>query len=200
MGVSLRTGPTVEPVSLAEIKVQCRVTHNGEDDLLTSYGIASRQWCENYCWRALLEQTWRLRLCAFPFINGPIYLPRPPALSVTTFSYEDSNGDSQTLTSSDYQLEVGEEPAILLPAIDTNWPTTEIGNVAAVTIDYKAGYGTAASNVPQQIKQAILMLCSHWYKHREPVDSMNVNNVPFAVESLLGPYMIRHHVAYGAVA
>lgn len=64
------------------------------------------------------------------------------------------------------------------------WPPI-LSGVNAVEIDYVAGF----SLVPPQLEQAILLLVSHWYKHREAVNVGNIiNDVPFGVEALCWPY------------
>ena len=37
-----------EPVTLEEVKAQCRVDHDMEDELLKSYITAARQWAEGF--------------------------------------------------------------------------------------------------------------------------------------------------------
>ncbi len=40
--------PIVEPVTLSEVKAQCRVEYDTDDELLTSYITAARQWAEGF--------------------------------------------------------------------------------------------------------------------------------------------------------
>jgi uncharacterized phiE125 gp8 family phage protein len=37
----------------------------------------------------------------------------------------------------------------------------------AITVRFIAGYGDTADQVPERIKQAILMLAGHWYETRD---------------------------------
>jgi len=39
----------------------------------------------------------------------------------------------------------------------------------AVEIDYTAGYGSAATDVPAGLRQAMLSLVGHWFENREAV-------------------------------
>jgi len=59
----------------------------------------------------------------------------------------------------------------------------------AVTVRFVAGYGDAG-DVPQAIKQAILILIAHWYEQRDPVEAGNIAPimVPLMVTTLLAPY------------
>jgi uncharacterized phiE125 gp8 family phage protein len=59
----------------------------------------------------------------------------------------------------------------------------------AVTIEFTAGYGAAASAVPAEIKQAMYLMIGHWYENRESVNVGNiVNELPFAAQALLEPF------------
>ena len=44
-----------EPVTLNEIKAQCRIEHNADDDLLNSYIKAAREYCEGFLNIKLVE-------------------------------------------------------------------------------------------------------------------------------------------------
>jgi len=52
-----------------------------------------------------------------------------------------------------------------------------------------AGYGAAASDVPQPLRQAVLLLVAHWFERREPVElGSALETVPMTVGGLLAPY------------
>jgi uncharacterized phiE125 gp8 family phage protein len=77
------------------------------------------------------------------------------------------------------------------PAYDKVWPSARSVR-DAVQIRFIAGYGDAASDVPQAIKQAILLLVGHWFENREAVlvHSFKPTVIPIAVDSLLSPYLL----------
>lgn len=41
---------------------------------------------------------------------------------------------------------------------------------------------------PDDLTMAALLLTSHWYKHREPVENMSISVVPYTYEALYMPY------------
>lgn len=57
----------------------------------------------------------------------------------------------------------------------------------AIEIQFKCGYGTAASDVPEAIKQAILLVVGKMYELRED----SVSRLPKASEYILDPYRIK---------
>ena len=43
--------------------------------------------------------------------------------------------------------------------------------------------------VPEDIRNAALMLVNVWYKHRVPVENVSLSAVPYTFEYLIKPYM-----------
>jgi uncharacterized phiE125 gp8 family phage protein len=176
------TEPALEPVTLTEVKAHLRDTSNNEDDFLTSLIRAARIFGERYHGRAYIEQTWRMSLDGF---RSPIRLPYPPLISVVSIQYLDAANALQTLDSSVYEVFTDDEPGEIRLAADQNWPTTYAAH-NAVKVTFKAGYGTAASSVPETVKVALKQLVAHWANEgRQPVMSgISVSDVPKTVEYL----------------
>lgn len=182
----LITAPTVEPLELAEVKEHLRVVAADEDSLLESLIIAARERVELFTERALLQQTWAVYLDAFP--AGEIRLAMPPLIAVATVEYYDSDGVEQTLDAAEYYEDNKSKPARLVPV--TSWPATQC-RPNAVTITYTAGYGTAATSVPQVIKQAMLLMIGEMYENREEtVIGTIVSSLPLTAERLLRPFRL----------
>ena len=61
-----------------------------------------------------------------------------------------------------------------------------------IEIDFVAGHGDTPSDVPQPIRQALLLLIAHWYENREPVEiGATATTIPAGVSELLMPYRRR---------
>lgn len=184
MGIKLITGPSVEPVTLAEAKAHARILTSDEDSLITSLIVAARRMAERRTGRAFITQTWELALDAFP---EDIELPLPPAQSIDSVKYLDINGVQQTLSSTEYLLDTYSEPAWLTVAYGKSWPATyEVPN--AVKIRWLAGYGDTASAVPQELRQWILSQVAYWYAQRESVSIGGIVNLMPYNEALLDSY------------
>ncbi len=187
--LKLVTAPTVEPVSLAEACLQCRIDADitVDNSLVTSLITAAREWCADYCNRAFTTTVYDMKLDAFPC---EIRLPRAPALSVTSITYLDGSGVSQTWSASEYAVDIYSEPARIKPAYGYSWPTTQ-GVMNAITVRYSAGYGATAADVPASIRAAMKLMIAHWYANREnAVIGTITANVPDAAQSLLNPYRL----------
>lgn len=190
LDLTLIAPPLIEPIPIADAKSHLRVTHSAEDALITALVVAGRQWAEEFCSRALITQTWELRLNTWPCL---IHLPRPTLLSVVDVTYVDLAGVTATLNSTAYTLRTGVEPGAVLFDL-TQIPSVALAYMAGVRIRYTAGYGPAADAVPEMIKRAILLTVGHWYAHREAVNIGNITSVvPMAAEMMLTPYRVYPH-------
>lgn len=186
----LITAPTVEPVTIAEAGLHCRIDCDLENALLSSLIAAARQHIEAYTGRALVTQTWELRAQYFP---DAFELPRAPVQSITSVSYVDIAGVTQTLPGDQYTLiaDIGPhaQPGRMVPAYLATWPACR-GYEDDVRVRYVAGYGNGQA-VPQPIRAAMLLLIGHLYENREAViTGTGVNDLPLGVAALLAPYKV----------
>ena len=172
--------PTVEPVSLAEAKRHANVVATDDDTLISALLQAAREQVESDASRALVTQTWRLKLHSF--FADLIELPRPPLVSVTKIEYLDLDNVSQTLPAAYYHVDADRSPGVIWRDEDYTWPTLS-DRPNAVTITYVAGYGAAAA-VPARAKQAILLLVGHWYRSREAVGQVG-SEIALAYQRLI---------------
>lgn len=73
----------------------------------------------------------------------------------------------------------------LTPQPGTDITATPSASTIAVATSYECTTAESIVAVPQTLKHAIRMLCSHWWEHREAVSEAMFNEVPMAVERLL---------------
>ena len=186
MSPKVITGPSAEPITLAEAKVHLRADGTDEDEYITSLIVAAREGAEHLTGRALMPQTLELALDNFCDV---VKIPMPPLVSITSVKYLDEAGDLQTMAAGDYLLDDYSEPARIKPAYGTAWPATR-KQPNAVLIRYEAGYANAAA-VPQQIKNWMLFQIGTMYANRESVvTGISVAVVP-EVDRLLDKTRLR---------
>lgn len=166
---TLITAPTVEPFTLAEAKLQLRVTTTTDDSRITFFIKAARVAMERHLRRALINQTWEVAFDRFPCqYEREIELPLPKLQSVTYFKYIDSDGQLVTLVEdTDYEVLTNTDPGkvVLLP--DVLWPITQYGRYQTVKIKYVAGYGASAASIPEPIMEAMMLHIGDMYENRE---------------------------------
>jgi uncharacterized phiE125 gp8 family phage protein len=185
-------GPTVEPITLAQARVQCKLEadYTDEDEALTVYIQAARELVEEITGRSLITQTRVMRLDYFPSCYE-IHLDHGRLLTVTSVEYyADSTDVLTTLSSSDYWVDTHSEiPRI---TVKTSWPST-YDRPNAVVITYTAGYGATASTVPGALVQAVKELVAHMYEHRGDEKGFDV---PDFVMNKIQPYIIYGNAWY----
>lgn len=188
MGLKLYAPPSVEPITLDQLKAQCRVDTTDDNAVLTLAIAAARAKAENYTGTAIISQIWEQTLDAFP--EAEIELLKPPVTEITSVTYVDADGATQTLAGSAYALDASTFPGWLLPAYDTSWPDTR-DQANAVTIRYATGYADAAS-VPGDMRAWLLMTAAFIYAQREVmVLGGKVAEIPSRFcDSLLDPYRV----------
>jgi len=179
--------PTTLPVTLQEAKDHLRVDVTDDDGLITAQINAATSWVEEYTGRQLITATYLLTLDCFPFWDTTsITLPRPPAISVTSITYTKTDETEGTVTGTDYVLDnsddLGRHRVFLKDAF--SWPS-DTRNHAAVRVLYKAGYGAAASAVPEVFKSAIKLMVGDMYENRERTVVGTITSQLPTLESLL---------------
>ncbi len=158
------TPPAEEPVTYAESLNFCRLDElsleTGASALFGALITSARQQAEQELRRYLVTQTIDLYLDAFPSVScdriesrPAIYLP--PTQSVSAITYTDTAGNTQTLATDLYNVDVTSRPARITPAYGQSWPSTR-NQANAVKLRFVAGYG-AASAVPACVKAWMMM-------------------------------------------
>lgn len=175
----LTIAPSIEPLTVQEVKDNLKITDTGEDSRLEGLIASARLWCEGYTNRSFIKQTRTQYMDEFwqpKGYNGDakysscVELLQGPLLSVAgttviSVKYYDENDALQTMPSSDYWIDATRPiPRIY---VKESWPTTKV-RPNAVEIAYYAGYGTAASDVPQYFKDAMHLYIAHLYENRVP--------------------------------
>ena len=193
--LALKTPPATEPVSVAELMTHSRIDNGDEGPYLAALITASRQWIEQYLGRQLITATWTMRLDAFP-MDDEFELPRAPLLAAPApiVQYYDSNRVQQTVAAATYNVHTFAGPeagtGFIELASGNAWPSVYLGE-GAVQIEFAAGYGAAAADVPAQIRQAILMHAAEMYERREQVVVGTISSpVAITVERLLWPLRV----------
>lgn len=191
MSVSLITAPAAEPIAVAEVRAQLQLDTNDFDDYLLGLITTARQWAEKYTNRSFVTQTWAFKADYFypDDVYGSIYLPKPPLISVSSITYVDTFGDTQTFSSAKYTVDTSGVMGRVYPVYNETWPATQcIPN--AVNVTYQAGYGNQ-DDIKEDIKHALKIIVSEMFRNREGTAlGRTVVELPFQYRSLLDHYRV----------
>ena len=183
MSSILLTAPAVEPLSLAEAKAFLRVEHADDDDVIAALISASRIHVEAQTRRALITQNWRLTIDNWP-ADGRLKVAPAPLRELAAARVYDVGGAAHPIDTNSFVVDAGASVLAFAP-----WALPPPGRIAAgIELDVVAGYGDAASDVPEPLRQAIRMLTAHWYDNRGLAASGAGAILPMTVAALIAPY------------
>lgn len=181
--------PAAEPISLADVKAHCRVSHDDEDGVLSACLKAARAMVERSTNRLMTSRSVVLRLGGFPSSpRAEIVLRGGIVTAFASVTYVDPDGVSQLWDAAAYEADLDVDPARLRLAWNGAWPAVRDWGLP-VSVAYTAGYPEGA--VPDDLRHGMLMIAGTLYDHREVLSPETVIEMPFAVRELIAPHAIR---------
>ena len=183
------TTAAVNPLfTTAQAKEHLKVDVTEDDTIIDNLILAATQSCEIFTNQYFIDtvvtqysDTW----------DGFYRLYKSPVSAITHVKYYDSDDSLQTLASSNYILDGTSKPARIGIAIDGELPNLS-NRINAVEVKYTVGYGTASTDVPEGIRQAVLLTIGNWYENRQSViTGRTATELPLSSQYLLEQYKIQ---------
>ena len=183
------TAPTVEPVSLDDIKGQARIDHTDDDTELQRMISAAVALLDGYggiLGRAIMAQTWMQ-----PFHGWSVIMRLPmPQVRDVVVTYTDQVGTEQTVSSSDYEVIEGHMGSCVHMLTSFNAPSLKTDIMQPVRVTFTAG-ATDSASVDARIKHAIAAMVTHWDHHRGVTADSREAEVPMGINAMLAPLRSR---------
>jgi uncharacterized phiE125 gp8 family phage protein len=180
--------PATYPVTLVEVKLWLRITHDAEDDLLNSLITAATEKAEKITNRVFIERTYTGNFsgldCSNYDVGFFIALRRAPLIEITLLevTVDDS---TVTIYDTDYNIKkTGGFPRIVFEEVSDRPDLIPYPYQVAFT----AGYGAAAV-VPEPIKTAIKEMIAYWYQNRGDCGGRG-GEIPAIADGILQEYRI----------
>ena len=172
----------------AEAKDFLKVDTTADDTLIDNLIKAATQSCEEYTNQYFLDTL----VTQYSDNWLEVYrLYKSPVSTLTHIKYYDSTDTLQTLTASNYILDNVSKPARIGLAVDGELPTLA-DRINAVEVKYTVGYGENSTDVPDGIKQAVLLTIGNWYENRQTViTGRTATELPLSSQYLLIQYKIQ---------
>ena len=176
--MQLITPATVEPVTVTELARNLRLftgagEYEGEETAeLQAFISAARADAESYTGRFFAAQTYRQHYRDF----SPMLVLHRDLISVTQVQYYDKDNQLQTIPDNQYFSSLDN---ILFFESASFRSVAQRGD--AVMIDFTVGQ----AHVKPTVKQAILLIASHWYENREASSPLQIRDVPLSYQWLL---------------
>lgn len=154
-----------------------------QDGVLVSFLRAAIAAIEARCSRALIERAFLLtvedwkEVGAQPLLIGPV-------TAITEVLLVDVYGSATTVSTAAYRLQK-DMFAPKLRAISGVLP--HVPENGSAEIRFTAGYGSTFATVPDDLKQAVMLLAAHYYEYRDDT-ALSQGCMPFGVTSLVARY------------
>jgi len=149
---------SAEPVSLDEVKKHLNLLHDDDDTLIAILIASARDHVEKYCNTYFAPQSVSVKCDAF---SDFARLSVAPLTSVTSISYVDATGATQTLSNTVYDVRTdGLENSIVLK-YGQSWPPIQTGS--RITVVAICGDAVA----PASVRHAILLFVADAFETRE---------------------------------
>lgn len=150
--------PTFEPVTLAEAKRQCNLDagNDAHDESLNAIIQSARAQLERDSLLVCCAGTYTVKRTDWGCLDW-FELPSSlrPVSAVSSITYVDTSGTTQTWSSSQYSLDTYSIAPVVRLNYDYQWPTLR-GDYNGITITCTAGYSAGA--LPPAVKLAALTL------------------------------------------
>lgn len=175
--------PTFDPFDLVRARTQTRreADETDNDADLQDYVDSAVEYVESYTGTKLATQTVKLR--AWGFDCATFTLPMAPVQSITSITYVDQDGATQTLDPSVYVTALyGLSPTVSL-AYNQTWPAHRVG-LGNIIFTVVCGYAEGA--LPKKAMQAVRLMVGDWDENRGTTDPSRVTAIEMvAVDALL---------------
>ena len=165
---------TVLPLSLEDAKIHLKIEDDDtDDDYITALIFSAGQFIEKYISQELITKTFKTYRDCFE----DMFLHRRKVASIESIKYYVDNVLTTVLASRySFTDENYKWSEIYLVESTDYWPTDSDIRPQAVEIIFTAGFGTADTDIPYDIKQAIQMIVAFLYENRGDCSDASLNN------------------------
>ncbi len=172
----------------AEAKDFLKIDTNADDTLIDNLIKAATESCQIYTNQYFLNTV----VEQYSDKWSEVYtLYKSPVAAINHIKYYDSNDTEQTWADTNYILDDVSKPARIGLAVDATLPSLS-DRINAVHVKYTVGYGTESTDVPDGIKQAVLLTLGNWYENRQTViTGRTATELPLSSQYLLDQYKIQ---------
>lgn len=196
--VTAQTYASTDYITIAEVKSHLRLTSTDDDAYLATLLNACFDYVSNVVGYEVRKST-----VDYFFTQsdcGSFHIPAR-IMSLTSVKYRDAAGDLQTVDPADYDQ-------VLTISANYGYDVTLI-NAPSSLYDYGwkykitvvEGFGKTGDSVdtskifPDAIRQAIYLLCEHYYTQRGAVSvGVSAMELPLGIENLLSNYSIKEFI------
>ena len=175
-------------LTTAEAKTHLKVDTDADDTLIDNIISAATESAQIFTNRYFINTTITQHGDNW---NDIATLFKSKVSSITHIKYFDSDNSEQTLATSVWLSDINHQPARIGLKPNQSFPSLA-DRINAVNCKYVVGYGSAASDVPEGIREAVLLIVGNWYENRQEVVVGRIaTELPKSAQYLLEQYKIQ---------
>ena len=187
MPLQLRAGPATEPVSLNEAKMVLRIDGTDDDILIASLITAARIYIETTIGKILITESWSFFKDHWP-TKQVLHLPLSPLQSIDEIRFHHQDDTHTVLGEETYVTDLISNKA-RIKFLEPSPPAGSARQFNQLEVQFTAGFGNSETDVPEDLRRALLMLTAHWFEQREPIGfGGSFNEIPTTISALLASY------------
>ena len=176
------TGPAIEPIISDDVKDFSGIDYTDHDTLLDNFIAAVRGAAEEYMGKSFIERTIQMKMDYWP--GTIIELPSPPLISVTKIVTLDEDDAETEYDSDNYYIITQGFPGKVVLKKSVTSPQNTTRDYGGFMIEFKAGYGVNATDVPEGIRNGLKIWVASVYATRK----LDPKNPPPEARSSLDLY------------
>ena len=140
-------------VSVEDMKMFARITHEDDDHLLEGLIKTATAWVEDATGKTLLQKKW-----LYTHSNNILTLPHAPIINVL-----EVKAGKKTLQENNYEITDHQNTKrIIVPLVHTR---------RSISVTYIAGFGESPDDLPMTLKQAVMSTVLYIYENRYSLNS-----------------------------
>jgi uncharacterized phiE125 gp8 family phage protein len=179
------------PVTLDEVKRFCRqeflIGDTSQDDMITMFINAAIDCFEKISRRTLMKTGFRTyRDCWYQCYE----LRKSPLDTIDAVKYFDSDAVEQIVDSSEYYIDEDPAYSLIVFDVDYSFPALRANRPNQITIDFTAGYAADESEVPSDIKTALLQHICFMSENRGDCACGDMSAIPSSAKQTYLKYKI----------
>jgi len=189
-GLQMISSSTGDPIPLEDLKLHLRLEfgYTDEDEYLMNLQRAAVAEVEDMTNYKIGKQVWKVTYDAWSS-DAHMDIPIGPLTSMPSsgITYKLSTGNSTQFGSTIWNYSTQEHMPRVTLDYGESWPSDTLHPNDPISFEVKVG----TTSLPPRLKQAVMMLVSHWYENREPyIVGQTVMAVQDAVTKLVNNYRI----------
>lgn len=202
------TQPAIEPVELADVRRHIKASSTDDNSTINLIIQTAREYVEQESGLIMINTELQWFLDSYGKGNGDLMpwwdgiregaiseyqcgglvIPRGPVYSVTHIKTYDNLDAATTWNAANYQVDLMR--GRITPRLGQSWPIYT-RQMNGIEVQFKAGHGEEAKDVPALARLAIMMQCAHLYQNRGDLVDSKMMTAPKGVDDLIDKFKIK---------